>query len=77
MPRTRLLPALIRDLKGEGMTMMMATHEMAFAREVADEVCFLHEGRILERGEPERIFRDPRQPETRQFLRRVLEPGRL
>jgi polar amino acid transport system ATP-binding protein len=46
-------------------------------REGADEVCFLHEGRILERGEPERIFRDPRQPETRQFLRRVLEPGRL
>lgn len=76
MPRTRLV-ALIRDLKGDGMTMMIATHEMAFAREVADEVCFLHEGRILERGEPERIFRDPRQPETRQFLRRVLEPGRL
>jgi polar amino acid transport system ATP-binding protein len=69
--------ALIRDLKGEGMTMMIATHEMAFAREVADEVCFLHEGRILERGTPERIFRDPQQPETRQFLRRVLEPGRL
>lgn len=76
MPRTRLLLALIRGLKGEGMTMMIATHEMAFAREVADEVCFLHEG-AFERGEPERIFRDPRQPETRQFLRRVLEPGRL
>ncbi len=69
--------ALIRDLKAQGMTMLIATHEMAFAREVADEVCFLHEGRILERGEPERIFRDPREPETRQFLRRVLEPGRL
>ena len=69
--------ALIRDLKAEGMTMMIATHEMAFAREVADEVCFLHEGRILERGAPERIFRDPQAPETRQFLRRVLEAGRL
>jgi polar amino acid transport system ATP-binding protein len=69
--------AVMRDLKMDGMTMLIATHEMAFAREVADEVCFLHEGRILERGEPERIFRDPRQPETRQFLRRVLEAGRL
>ena len=66
---------LIRDLKAEGMTMLIATHEMAFARDVADEVCFLHEGRILERGDPERIFRDPRAPETRQFLRRVLEGG--
>jgi polar amino acid transport system ATP-binding protein len=69
--------ALIRDLKAEGMTMLIATHEMAFAREVADEVCFLHEGRILERGDPERIFRHPMRPETRQFLRRILEPGRL
>jgi polar amino acid transport system ATP-binding protein len=68
--------ALIRDLKAEGMTMLIATHEMAFAREVADEVCFLHEGRILERGDPERIFRHPEAPETRQFLRRVLESGR-
>jgi polar amino acid transport system ATP-binding protein len=68
--------ALIRDLKAEGMTMLIATHEMAFARDVADEVCFLHEGRILERGEPERIFRDPQAPETRQFLRRILESGR-
>jgi polar amino acid transport system ATP-binding protein len=68
--------ALIRDLKAEGMTMLIATHEMAFAREVADEVCFLHEGRILERGDPERIFRHPERPETRRFLRRVLEAGR-
>jgi polar amino acid transport system ATP-binding protein len=68
---------LIRDLKAGGMTMLIATHEMAFARDVADEVCFLHDGLILERGEPERIFRDPQAPETRQFLRRVLEPGRL
>ena len=59
------------------MTMVIATHEMAFAREVADEVCFLHEGRILERGDPERIFREPEQPETQRFLRRVLEAGRI
>ena len=65
--------AVIRDLKTEGMTMIIATHEMAFARDVADEVCFLHEGRILERGEPERIFSAPERPETQRFLRRLLE----
>jgi polar amino acid transport system ATP-binding protein len=65
--------AVVRDLKTEGMTMIIATHEMAFARDVADEVCFLHEGRILERGAPERIFSDPEQPETQRFLRRLLE----
>ena len=65
--------AVIRDLKAEGMTMIIATHEMAFARDVADEVCFLHEGRILERGEPERIFSAPERPETQRFLRRLLE----
>ncbi len=69
--------ALVRELKREGMTMVIATHEMGFAREVADEVCFLHEGRILERGDPERIFREPEQPETQRFLRRVLEAGRI
>jgi polar amino acid transport system ATP-binding protein len=69
--------ALVRGLKEQGMTMVIATHEMAFAREVADEVCFLHEGRVLERGEPASIFSDPGQPETRQFLRRVVETGRL
>jgi len=52
--------------------MIIATHEMAFARDVADEVCFLHEGRILERGAPERIFSEPEQPETQRFLRRLL-----
>jgi polar amino acid transport system ATP-binding protein len=61
----------VRALKEQGMTMVIATHEMAFAREVADEVCFLHEGCILERGDPERIFRDPEHAETRRFLRRV------
>jgi polar amino acid transport system ATP-binding protein len=65
--------AVIRDLKSDGMTMIIATHEMAFARDVADEVCFLHEGRILERGAPERIFSAPERPETQRFLRRLLE----
>jgi polar amino acid transport system ATP-binding protein len=67
----------IRELKGEGMTMLIATHEMGFAREVADEVCFLHDGLILERGEPERIFTEPERPETQRFLRRLLDAGRL
>jgi polar amino acid transport system ATP-binding protein len=67
----------IRELKAEGMTMLIATHEMGFAREVADEVCFLHDGLILERGEPERIFTAPERPETQRFLRRLLEAGRL
>ncbi len=69
--------ALIRGLKMEGMTMVIATHEMAFARDVADEVCFLHEGRVVERGDPARIFTAPERPETQQFLRRVLASGRL
>ena len=68
---------LVRGLKQEGMTMIIATHEMAFARDVADEVCFLHEGRIVERGDPERIFTEPERPETRQFLRRVVAAGRI
>jgi len=65
--------AVVRDLKTDGMTMIIATHEMGFARDVADQVCFLHEGRILERGVPERIFSEPQQPETQRFLRRILE----
>jgi polar amino acid transport system ATP-binding protein len=68
---------LVRELKAEGMTMVLATHEMGFAREVADQVCFLHDGAILERGEPERIFTAPERPETRRFLRRLLDAGRL
>jgi polar amino acid transport system ATP-binding protein len=63
---------IVRDLAGAGTTMVLATHEMAFAREVATTVCFLHEGRILEQGPPEQIFTDPREERTRQFLRRVL-----
>jgi len=68
---------LVRELKADGMTMLIATHEMGFAREVADEVCFLHDGAILERGEPDRIFSAPQRPETQRFLRRLLEAGRL
>jgi polar amino acid transport system ATP-binding protein len=64
---------VVGELKREGMTMIVATHEMAFARRVADEVCFLHEGVILERGEPAQVLEDPREPETRRFLQRVLE----
>jgi polar amino acid transport system ATP-binding protein len=68
---------VIRDLKQSGMTMILATHEMQFAREVADEVCFLHDGLIAERGAPEAIFTDPKRPETQRFLRRLLEGQRL
>jgi polar amino acid transport system ATP-binding protein len=64
---------VVRDLKGQGTTMLLATHEMAFARDVADEVCFLHEGRILERGAPAAVLEDPERPETQRFLRRLLE----
>jgi polar amino acid transport system ATP-binding protein len=67
---------VVRELKAEGMTMMIATHEMGFARDVADEVCFLHDGRILERGEPDMVLRDPQQPETQRFLHRLLSAGR-
>jgi polar amino acid transport system ATP-binding protein len=67
---------LVRELKAQGMTMLIATHEMSFARDFANEVCFLHEGRILERGEPERLLASPELPETQQFLRRLLgQPG--
>jgi polar amino acid transport system ATP-binding protein len=68
---------VVRELKADGMTMLIATHEMSFAREVADEVCFLHDGLILERGDPERMFTAPEQAETQRFLRRLLEAGRL
>jgi polar amino acid transport system ATP-binding protein len=68
---------LLRDLKAGGMTMVIATHEMSFAREVADRVCFLHEGRIVEEGDPQAVLAEPQHPETRRFLRRLLEGGRL
>jgi polar amino acid transport system ATP-binding protein len=63
--------ALVRELKAEGTTILMATHEMAFAREVADRVAFLHEGTIHEIGTPEAIFTAPQRPRTREFLTRV------
>jgi polar amino acid transport system ATP-binding protein len=67
----------VRELKGEGVTMILATHEMSFAREVADEVAFLHDGRIVERGPPDAVLSAPKRPETQRFLRRLLEAGRL
>ena len=69
--------AVIRELAREGMTMLIATHEMGFARDIADRVCFLEAGRILEQGTPERIFTSPEHPRTRQFLGRIIEAGRL
>ena len=68
---------VVRDLKGEGMTMVLATHEMSFAREVANKVCFLDAGVIREEGPAEQIFSAPREDRTREFLARVLEGGRL
>lgn len=68
---------VIRGLKAEGMTMVIATHEMGFARDVADTVCFLDDGVILEAGGPTEIFGDPKQPRTRQFLQRIVDAGRL
>jgi polar amino acid transport system ATP-binding protein len=59
------------------MTMLIATHEMGFAREVADEVCFLHAGAIVERGAPDAVLGAPQRPETQRFLRRLLDAGRL
>lgn len=64
----------VRDLKAGGLTFIMATHEMEFARDVADRVCFVHQGVIHEQGPPERVFTDPGADETRQFLSRVLRP---
>ena len=68
---------VVRDLKDDGMTMLFATHEMAFAREISDRVCFLHHGRILEQGTPAQIFESPSEPRTQAFLQRVIDAGRL
>lgn len=68
---------IIRRLKDEGMTMVIVTHEMGFAREVADKVCFLEAGRILEQGAPSRIFSTPQHARTQQFLQRIIDAGRL
>ncbi len=69
--------SVIRDLAERGLTMVLATHEMGFARDVAHRVAFLHEGRVLESGPPADLFGSPQQPRTQQFLRRVSEAGRL
>jgi polar amino acid transport system ATP-binding protein len=67
---------VIRELKAEGMTMLIATHEMSFARDVADQVCFLQDGRIVERGAPEQMFTAPEREETQRFLARLLATDR-
>jgi polar amino acid transport system ATP-binding protein len=68
---------VIRELAAAGMTMLIATHEMSFAREIADRVCFLDDGVILEQGDPENIFSSPEEPRTQQFLQRIIDAGRL
>lgn len=68
---------VIRDLKHRGMTMLIVTHEMSFARGVADRVCFLDGGKIVEAAPPERLFSTPEHPRTRQFLQRIIDAGRL
>jgi polar amino acid transport system ATP-binding protein len=68
---------VIRELAEGGMTMLIATHEMGFARDIASRVCFLDDGLILEQGSPQEIFANPKQPRTQQFLERIIEAGRL
>jgi polar amino acid transport system ATP-binding protein len=68
---------VIRELAEGGMTMLIATHEMGFARDIASRVCFLDDGLILEDGTPQEIFASPKQPRTQQFLERIIEAGRL
>ena len=68
---------VIRELATSGMTMVIATHEMGFARDIADRVCFLDAGTIIEEGPPNAILSDPKEPRTRQFLQRIIEAGRL
>ena len=68
---------VIRELAEGGMTMLIATHEMTFARDIASRVCFLDDGLILEEGPPAEIFAHPKQPRTQQFLERIIAAGRL
>jgi polar amino acid transport system ATP-binding protein len=68
---------VIGELAEGGMTMVLATHEMSFARDIANRVCFLDEGRILEQGAPDEIFTNPKEPRTQQFLERIIRAGRL
>jgi len=69
--------SIVRDLKSDGMAMVLATHEMGFATQVADEVCFLKDGNIIERGPASQVISAPQEDETKDFLRRVHEAGRL
>jgi polar amino acid transport system ATP-binding protein len=69
--------SIVRDLKQDGMTMVLATHEMGFATQVADEVCFLESGNILERGSAEQVLKNPTNAKTQEFLKRVHQAGRL
>ena len=68
---------MIHELAAGGMTMVLATHEMSFARDIAGRVCFLDAGRILEEGPPEQIFSTPREERTQQFLQRIIDARRL
>ena len=68
---------VVRELKRDGMTMLIATHEMGFAKEIADRVCFLDRGQVLESGTPDQIFTSPTEPRTQQFLQRVIDAGRM
>ena len=68
---------VIRELASEGMTMLIATHEMGFAKDIAHRVCFLDEGRIAEQGVPAKIFTEPENPRTQRFLQRIIDAGRL
>src|SRR5207248_9342585 len=68
---------VIRELAAGGMTMVLATHEMSFARDIASRVCFLDAGLILEQGPPEQMFSAPREPRTQRFLQRIVEAGRV
>jgi polar amino acid transport system ATP-binding protein len=68
---------VIRELAAAGMTMVIATHEMGFARDIASRVCFLDAGTILEQGPPQQIFSNPREERTKQFLQRIVDAGRL
>jgi polar amino acid transport system ATP-binding protein len=68
---------IVRDLARQGMTMLLATHEMGFAREVASKICFLYEGVVHEEGPPDQLFGNPKEERTRVFLKRIIEAGRL
>ena len=68
---------IVRELAHEGMTMLLATHEMSFCREVSNLVCFLDQGLICEQGPPEQIFTEPTHPRTQAFLKRIIAAGRL